>query len=197
MRIVVFSDIHGDIPALEQVLALEADYYFAAGDLVNWARGLERVGEVLRRRAGRVYVLPGNHESASDIARMCHHYGLEDFHGKSFEVGGYRIAGLGYSNPTPFGTPGEYSEKELEERLAPFAACERLVLICHCPPKGTPLDQAGPGRHLGSQAVRDFIEKHQPELFFCGHIHEAHGASAQLGRTRAFNVGKRGRLVEL
>jgi Icc-related predicted phosphoesterase len=197
VRIVVFSDIHGDIPALEQVLAPEADYYFAAGDLVNWARGLERVGEVLRRRAGRVYVLPGNHESAADIARMCHEHGLEDFHGKSLEVGGYRIAGLGYSNPTPFGTPGEYSEKELAERLERFAAFERLILICHCPPKGTPLDQAGPGRHLGSQAVRDFIEKHQPELFFCGHIHEAHGVSAQLGRTRAFNVGKQGRLVEL
>lgn len=197
MRIVVFSDIHGDIPALEQVLAPEADYYFAAGDLVNWARGLERVGEVLRRRAGRVYVLPGNHESAADIARMCREFGLEDFHGKSLEVGGYRIAGLGYSNPTPFGTPGEYSEKELAERLEPFASFERLILICHCPPKGTPLDQAGPGRHLGSQAVRDFIEKHQPELFFCGHIHEAHGVSARIGRTRAFNVGKQGRLVEL
>lgn len=197
MKIVVFSDIHGDLPALEQALAPEADYYFAAGDLVNWARGLERVGEVLRRRAGRVYVLPGNHESAADIARMCREHGLEDFHGKSLEAGGYRIAGLGYSNPTPFGTPGEYSEKELAERLEPFAAFERLILICHCPPKGTPLDRAGPGRHLGSQAVRDFIEKHQPELFFCGHIHEAHGVSARIGRTRAFNVGKQGRLVEL
>jgi Icc-related predicted phosphoesterase len=197
VRIVVFSDIHGDLAALEQVLAIEADHYFAAGDLVSWALGLDRVGKVLRRRAGRTYVLPGNHESAADIAEMCRAYGLEDFHGRSIQLGGYRIAGLGYSNPTPFGTPGEYSEKELAERLEPFAALERLILICHCPPKGTPLDQAGPGRHLGSQAVRDFIDQYQPELFFCGHIHEAHGLTAHIGRTRAFNVGKRGRLVEL
>jgi len=197
MRIVVFSDIHGDLAALERVLAIEADYYFAAGDLVNWARGLDHVGRLLSRRAGRIHVLPGNHESARDIAELCRTYGLEDLHGKSFEAGGYRIAGLGYSNPTPFNTPGEYSEKELAERLEAFAALERLILICHCPPKGTPLDEAGPGRHLGSQAVRDFIDKHQPELFFCGHIHEAHGATAQIGRTRAFNVGKAGRLVEL
>jgi Icc-related predicted phosphoesterase len=197
MKILVFSDIHSDLAALEQVLATEADLYFAAGDLVNWSRGLDRVGEILKRRAGRMYVLPGNHESEQDIRQMCSRYGLRSFHGESLEAGGYRIAGLGYSNPTPFGTPGEYSEEELARRLSAFAGCERLVLVCHCPPKGTALDRARPGVHLGSQSVRDFIESEQPELFFCGHIHEAHGASELLGRTQAFNVGKRGRLIEL
>ena len=27
--------------------------------------------------------------------------------------------------------------------------------------------------------------KYQPEYFFCGHIHEAQGASVQIGKTRA------------
>jgi Icc-related predicted phosphoesterase len=34
------------------------------------------------------------------------------------------VAGLGYSNPTPFNTPGEYSEKELAARLAGFAGAD-------------------------------------------------------------------------
>ena len=54
-----------------------------------------------------------------------------------------------------------------------------------------------PGLHAGSTAVRDFIEKYQPEHFFCGHIHEAEGAAIRMGKTRARNVGKAGFLLEL
>lgn len=107
------------------------------------------------------------------------------------------IAGFGYSNPTPFDTPGEYSEAELEERLSSFAGMQPLVLICHCPPKGTPLDRAGEGLHFGSGAVRRFIEQHQPERFFCGHIHEAEGVEARIGSTVGVNVGKKGYLLDL
>ena len=49
----------------------------------------------------------------------------------------------------------------------------------------------------GSRAVREFIEKHQPEYFFCGHIHEAEGVVFQMGATRAMNVGKKGYLLEV
>ena len=41
MKLLIFSDIHCDLKALERLMATEADYYFAAGDLVNWGRGLE------------------------------------------------------------------------------------------------------------------------------------------------------------
>ena len=160
MRLLVFSDIHGDVTALERLLAIDADFYVAAGDLVNWGRGLDRMGELLGRRNPRVYVLPGNHESEQAIARMCERYGLNAFHERSFEADGYHIAGLGYSNPTPFDTPGEYSEAELAAKLAPFSGLQPLILICHCPPKDTTLDDAGHGKHFGSSSVREFIERH-------------------------------------
>ncbi|MBI5282186.1 MAG: metallophosphoesterase [Candidatus Solibacter usitatus] len=197
MRLLVFSDIHGDLRALERLMGMEADAYVAAGDLVTWSRGLDAVGPVLQRRAPRVWVLPGNHEHASQTARFCERYGLHDLHGKSFDFNGWRVAGLGHSNPTPFNTPGEYSEAELAERLAPFAGLEKMVLVCHCPPWGTALDEAAPGRHFGSRAVLEFIERNQPEWFFCGHIHEAEGREARMGATRGVNVGKDGYVVEL
>ncbi len=197
MKLLVFSDIHGDMAALGRLMEIEADYYIAAGDLVSWGRNLERCGPVLGRRAGRVYVLPGNHESAEQIASLAAAFGLEDFHGKTVDIGAGIMAGLGYSNPTPFNTPGEYTEKELAERLAPFAEVEPRVLVCHCPPWQTALDQVGGGVHAGSRSVREFIEKHQPEYFLCGHIHESEGATAEIGRTHGVNVGKRGYLLEL
>ena len=124
-------------------------------------------------------------------------FGLHDFHGRHFQAGKWHVAGLGYSNPTPFNTPGEYSERDLAERLERFARLTPLVLVCHAPPQGTLLDQVRPGLHAGSTAVREFIEERQPAYFFCGHIHEAEGIQVRIGNTLAVNVGKRGYLLEL
>lgn len=196
-RLLVFSDLHNDARALEKLMQIEADYYIAAGDLVSWARGLDKMGEAMKYRAERVYVLPGNHESESDIAAFCTRFGFINFHGATLEVAGMHVAGLGYSTPTPFETPGEYSEEEMAIRLENFAKLEPQVLICHAPPLNTALDCIRTGLHAGSKAVREFIEKHQPRYFFCGHIHEAEGVVIQMGATRAQNVGKKGYLLEL
>jgi hypothetical protein len=197
MKLLIFSDIHSNHQALERLMAIEADYYFAAGDLVNWGRGLEACGKILMKRAGKVYVLPGNHESETQIATFCTQFGFENFHGQTLEIGGYHVAGLGYSSPTPFNTPGEYSEDELSTRLSRFEKLNPLVLICHAPPFDTALDSIREGVHGGSRSVRDFIDRHQPEHFFCGHIHEAEGDEITIGKTKAVNVGKRGYLLEL
>jgi len=68
MKLLVFSDIHTDKVALEKLMAIEADIYVCAGDLVSWARGLDGMAEILKPRAEKMYMLPGNHESEADIA---------------------------------------------------------------------------------------------------------------------------------
>src|SRR5580704_17063945 len=138
-RLLVFSDIHNDARALERLMAIDADYYFAAGDLVSWGRGLDKMGEIMKARADRLYVLPGNHESAADIAVFCKRFGFIDFHGGTLDLPGAHVAGLGYSSPTPFDTPGEYTEDEMAVRLAKFAGLKPLIMICHAPPLNTKL----------------------------------------------------------
>jgi Icc-related predicted phosphoesterase len=197
MRLLVFSDIHGDKSALERLMDIDADYYFAAGDLANWGRGLDQLAPVLRKRAERMYVIPGNHESESDIAHICEQYGFHNFHGQTLQLGSYTVAGLGYSNPTPFNTPGEYTEQELAARLDKFTGIDPLILLCHTPPKDSKLDRAGEGQHFGSTAVREFIQRNQPLYFYCGHIHEAAGQEETFGRTQGWNVGKRGKVLDL
>jgi Icc-related predicted phosphoesterase len=200
MRVLVFSDLHGDRAQLERLMEQEADYYVAAGDLVSWGRGLEAMGAVLRQRAGRVGVLPGNHEHERDVEAFCTTFGLEALRGRVRDLGnGWALAGLGHSSPTPFNTPGEYSEEEFRSRLAAFRGlrADRTLLVCHCPPYGTVLDEAAPGRHIGSVAIGEFLEEFQPAYFCCGHVHEAWGRTADLGRTKGINVGRAGFYVEL
>ena len=197
MKLLIFSDIHNDWKALDRLLAIDADYYIAAGDQVTWAKGIDRAGEILALRSGKMYVLPGNHESAEMVAAMCARHGLHNFHEQHIQAGRWYVAGLGYSSPTPFNTPGEYTEPQIADRLNKFADLTPLVLVCHAPPYDTALDQIRPGLHAGSRSVREFIDTYQPEHFLCGHIHEAEGVAVQLGRTRARNVGKAGHLLEL
>ncbi|MCL6564816.1 MAG: metallophosphoesterase [Acidobacteriia bacterium] len=204
MRVLVFSDIHGDVRALERLVAQPADVYIAAGDLSTFGRGLERIGEILRPLGQRCWVLPGNHETEQEIRDFCGRYGLAAFHRQVRQLeGGSGVthwAGLGYSNPTPFDTPGEYTEEEITEALAAFDAAAQtgaLYLVVHFPPHGTRLDEVARGRHAGSRALRAWVERWQPRQLFCGHIHECAGRSDRLGATECFNVGKAGHLVTL
>src|SRR5271155_3900861 len=96
-RTLIFSDIHNDANALKRLMDIEDDYYFAAGDLVNWARGLDKMGEIMKARAEKMYVLPGNHESAGDIEGLCQRFGFVSFHEKVMKIGEMNVAGLGYS----------------------------------------------------------------------------------------------------
>ncbi|HVB34474.1 MAG TPA: metallophosphoesterase [Patescibacteria group bacterium] len=197
MKILIFSDIHGDTRALDRLLAQPADLYISAGDLSVFGRHLERCGERLRQASRPVWVLPGNHETELENRDFCGRYGLVDFHRQTRRLGETQWAGLGYSNPTPFDTPGEFSEQEIAEALAPFDGLAPLYLVVHFPPWGTALDEVAPGRHAGSRVLREWVERHQPPYLFCGHIHECAGRTDQVGATKCFNVGKAGYLVEI
>jgi hypothetical protein len=210
MKILVFSDIHGDARAVEKLVAQPADIYVAAGDLSTFGRGMERLLEALRPLGERLWLLPGNHETHDETRELCARFGFTDFHRQVRRLegknGATRWAGLGYSNPTPFNTPGEYTEEEIAAALAEIEAhCSReeggvrppLHLIVHFPPHATALDQVSFGRHAGSRVLRAWVERVQPVELYCGHIHECAGKSDALGATRCFNVGKAGRLVEI
>lgn len=197
MRILLFSDIHGDVPALERLLAQPADLYINAGDLATFGRGLDRCAEVLRPLGERLWLLPGNHETHAATRALCDRFGFVDFHRQVKWLGNTPWAGLGYSNITPFRTPGEYSEQEITEALAPFHGISGLHLVAHCPPYATALDEFAPGKHAGSPALRAWVEREQPRYLFCGHIHETAGQSERLGATQCVNVGKQGWTMEL
>jgi len=201
MRILIFSDIHGDLRALGRVVQQPADLYIAAGDLSTFSRGLERCGEILRPLGERVWVLPGNHETHDETRAFCAQFGFVDFHRQVRQLAGKggptQWAGLGYSNPTPFNTPGEYTEEEITEALKPFEGLHPLYLVVHFPPNHTNLDRVSFGRHAGSKVLRAWVERVQPVQLFCGHIHECAGQQETLGSTKCFNVGKAGMLVEV
>jgi Icc-related predicted phosphoesterase len=62
-------------------------------------------------------------------------------------------------------------QKDLAQEVFRHNPGETIYVI-HTPPDGTHLDQIAGGTHVGSLAVRWFIEASQPYLTLHGHIHE-------------------------
>jgi uncharacterized protein len=197
VKILIFSDIHGDLRALDRITSQTADVYIAAGDLATFGRGLDRCGDALKPLGERLWLLPGNHETHEATRVLCQRFGFVDFHRQVRPLGAVTFAGLGYSNITPFNTPGEYSEQEIAHALAAFENIQPLYLVVHFPPRDTKLDEYAPGRHAGSPTLREWVERVQPARLFCGHVHETAGKSDRLGATACLNVGKQGYTLEI
>jgi uncharacterized protein len=122
-------------------------------------------------------------------------------------VDGLTLTAYGWSNPTPWKTPREVPEEELHRRLDELARQvpdpRRAVFMIHVPPHDSGLDTAplldenlrptvsagdvlrGP---VGSTAVRQVIEEHQPLLGVHGHVHES-GGERRIGETVCVNPG--------
>jgi len=120
---------------------------------------------------------------------------------------GHEVLGYGWSNPTPWDTPRETSEAEIESDLAAIVSeiddWGRTIANIHCPPHETRIDEAPKlddnlrpvttggqveTEPVGSTAVRSFVEEHQPMVGLHGHIHESQG-EFELGETLCVNPG--------
>jgi len=125
--------------------------------------------------------------------------------GKLLDLDGFSLVSMGWTNPTPWDTYREAPEPELAEKIEAIAGLVpdmgRAIFNFHAPPYGTGLDEApaldetlrpihggAVMKPVGSTAVRDSINKHQPLLSLHGHIHESRGIK-RMGRTLAINPG--------
>ncbi len=162
------------------------------------------------RLAGRgipIYVAPGNDDDPTVDAAFVGSSVFVNCEQEVIELGELEMISSGWSNPTPWKTPRECTEDELDTRLRSLVAQlrdpARAIFNFHVPPHGTPLDlcpkldedfrvvtvMGNPVQtHAGSIAVRSVIEEYQPLVSLHGHIHESRSA-VKLGRTFAVNPG--------
>jgi hypothetical protein len=154
----------------------------------------------------RCYVCPGNDDllQVDEIIRASNCVHLAE--GRVIDLDRHhQMISSGWSNITPWRTFREESEDALRARYAAMIAEVRdpgaSIFNIHVPPYGSMLDDApeldenlrpkyagNAVRPVGSHALREAIEKHQPLLGLHGHIHESRGA-IRIGRTLCINPG--------
>jgi len=197
MKLLILSDAHGKVDLVKKILELnEVDVVVFAGDIAPYGAihraydALAKFAQYLRPRT--VIAVPGNMDPLEIYERAVRELGIKVVHGRAFTVDEVTFIGVGGSPPTPFGTLTEFTEEEIEELLmrayGQAGSKGRIVLVTHGPPYNTRCDIVLTGQHVGSTKVREFIEKHQPILCVCGHIHESR-AIDEIGRTKIVNPG--------
>jgi Icc-related predicted phosphoesterase len=93
----------------------------------------------------------------------------------------------------------EQRSPTIAEGLAGLAALSPpadTLYVLHSPPRDTACDVIATRQHVGSRAIRAFVETLQPRLVLSGHIHESPRVSGAwrdtLGRTPVVNPGQFG-----
>jgi Icc-related predicted phosphoesterase len=91
----------------------------------------------------------------------------------------------------------------IADELARLPATEasRTIAVLHSPPYNTRCDVLYGGEHVGSRAVRRWIERTQPLLTLHGHIHESPKMSGsfsdRIGSSVVVNPGASGRVPHI
>ncbi len=205
MKIIAIGDIHMDVDNIERISeAGAADLIIINGDLTNFgdAREAGQILETVMAVNKNVLAQFGNLDQP-DVNDYFENQGI-NLHNRARLIDNRLcLVGIGGSNKTPFGTPSEFTETELaamadhayeqarqliDQAEADGKSKVPLILVSHTPPFGTTVDRLQSGTHVGSSAIRAFIEEHQPDLCICGHIHEAAGTD-RIGRTPICNPG--------
>jgi hypothetical protein len=171
-------------------------------------RWLDLAAERLAGSGIRLYAMEGNDDPPELYGMLRDTNVLTETEDRLVDLGeGITMVSYGYSNPTPWHTPRELEDGELERRIDKLASQvtrpERAIFNLHVPPARTAIDKA-PAldgslkpvvkggavvmQSVGSEGVRRLLAKHEPMLGLHGHIHESRGA-IRLGRTLAVNPG--------
>ncbi len=157
----------------------DVDAVFIAGDFTN-ASSASFAEKVLDSIQTEVLAIPGNMDR-KEVLDLLEERGVS-IHRKVVDFKGFKIFGFGGSSITPFNTPFEFDDEQIEEMIAGFKAD---IAIFHDTPNGY-FDWIG-GKSVGSVAIRKWIENNKPKLVFCAHIHEYKGV-AKLNETLIVKV---------
>lgn len=195
-KLLLFSDVHGDLDACRTLVdrATDVDVVVGAGDFCVARRNLAAPIDVLSAIDTPTVLVPGNAETEDELEEQiaaADWSAAHVLHGTGVTIEGIPFYGLGGGVPvTPFG-PWSYDLTEHEARDLLADCPEGAVLVSHSPPKNA-VDRDSKGKSLGSVAVRNTIEAKEPVLTVCGHIHGSWGETAEIGPTTVVNAGPDG-----
>ncbi|MBC5792856.1 MAG: metallophosphoesterase family protein [Nanohaloarchaea archaeon] len=206
MKLLLVTDIHGEVNKLERIVEKEQfDAILCGGDLAEAPMGeegekvrdsnlekysskLNQVLDVFEKKGVMAKSVPGNMDPEEECVRQLIERRM-NIHKKIAAFEEFEVVGFG-GGQTPFDTPFEPSGEEIKtaiETLHGRMKSDRKAAVIHMPPARTNLDQVD-GDHVGSEEVRELIEEKDFELVLTGHIHESWGEH-ELSGTHVVNPG--------
>lgn len=193
MRLLLFTDVHSDTRHLDAVKkkANGADILVCLGDLTMFQAYMKRFLKELNGIGKPVLMLPGNHESESELKLACKEFkNIIYLHKDEYETGDLLFLAYGgggfAQNDLIFQETARKWKKMIRKE-------HKVILLTHGPPFGASVDLIGK-HHVGNKDYADFIQKTEPVLAVCGHLHENFYKTGKIGKTTVINPGPDGRI---
>ena len=198
MKLIAVSDIHGASESVQRILSKELrfDVLIIAGDLTTNGspREAEDALKLFRQFGKPIITVAGNMDPVTlepTFESMTSYV-----NGRGVIIDEVGFCGVSGSPFTPMNTPYELSEETIRQRAESgwndVESARWKIFIPHAPPYNTAVDRILSGNHVGSKAVRTFVEQHHPDVVVCGHIHEARGVDT-IGASQVVNCGPAGK----
>lgn len=197
MEVYAFVDLHGMKKPFAKVMkrAKDADIVVCAGDISDWGRGYEPFIKALSTLGIPVLMIHGNHEHEDELRHVCSKYpNLIFVHKACYQLGKYLFFGYGGGG---FAHENDDFAKVAKRFSKDIKKDSTVVMVTHGPPYGTKVDDLPSLGHRGCKSMREFIEKEQPILWVCGHLHETFNAMDMVGKTVVVNPGPEGKLIKV
>jgi len=201
MKIVAFSDWRvqkiSDVFNFVQDLEDPVDFILYGGDDIGRfnEEGVNYFTELSEyTKQKKVLVVIGN-DDFPIIKEVLESKNVHDLHEKPFVFADFAFIGLEASTSGP--AIVKHSEKVVRKHLQKQydqVEGKKLIVLSHTPPHGVldlgirfaELDKDS--HHIGSTALRDFIQQNKVDVVLCGHCHSHGGLSARFGDTIIVNV---------
>ncbi len=200
LRILAFSDLHGDEKALKllEKKAKKADVAVCAGDFTVFENHILRIMRKLDGIGKPVILVNGNHEDSFLVAEICRKLRNVRFvHRRAYSCSqfpDYVFAGHGGEGFDTESEDFEQFNRRSSSRLQQLRKKgKKIIFVTHQPPYGTKVDYIW-AQH-GNKSYSRFVKKVQPVLHVCGHLHETQGKKDRIGKTLIINPGPKGKIV--
>ena len=200
LKILAAGDIHGDV-GLAKKLAERAkkekvDLVVLCGDITYADQSTDNLIGPFKKLHEKVLLIPGNHEPVATADFFAEAYDIKNIHGYSVKYKDVGIFGAGSANIGLF----QLTEKEIYDLLKKgfdkIKYLKKKIMVTHVHPTESKM-QKFTKIFPGSKGVKKAIDKFQPDVLFCSHVHEAEGIEEKIGKTLVINVGRKGKIIKI
>ena len=201
MRILAFSDWRiqnkNDIISFLQNLSEPVDFILYGGDDVDRFSDEDFIRISQHAKQQKILLVYGNDDIFFPTDRVLPSY-VHNLYETLFIFGDYAILGI---EGATIGPGFLHTEKEIEMHLKKQYSKvkgKKIIILSHPPPNGildlgirfagTDINGHKKPSHIGSKALRNFMQKREVFLIICGHSHSCGRKSTKIGNCTVINV---------
>lgn len=201
LRILSFSDCRiQNIPNFINWIASQTPYdliIYAGDDIIRFrpSSAINYFEQLASRAKFGLAAIIGNDDKPNNSRRLISGKNVHEVHSRPLVIGNFYFIGSEGAS----GRIGQtlYTEKQIAKHLKsmiPNKTKKTVIIISHVPPHGC-LDVSlrfglnHEPRHIGSEALKEFIETHScVSLVICGHSHYSGGSESILANATVINI---------